>query len=296
MESPANRRIAVSGATGLIGSALVPLLKDRGHEVQRLRREAPYRFVLENPALPPEAVIHLAGESITGRWTADKKTRIRASRVEGTENLCRLLRELPRPPRVLLCASAVGYYGSRGEEILDESSPPGEGFLAEVCRGWEAAAESARQSGIRVVTLRFGMILSPHGGALARMLAPFRLGLGGRIGDGRQFYSWISLDDALGAMYSTLVDERFAGPVNVVAPEPVTNAELTAALGRVLRRPAILPFPAPLVKTFFGEMGEALLLASARVLPRRLSEGGCPFRHPRLENALRRLLEKVHSP
>jgi hypothetical protein len=199
---------------------------------------------------------------------------------------------MPSPPSALLCASAIGIYGDRGDEQLDERSAPGEGFLADVGREWEAAAIPAARAGIRVVYLRFGVVLSPSGGALARMLPPFRAGLGGRLGGGRQFMSWVSLDDAVGAIHHTLTRTALRDAVNVVAPQPVTNREFTATLGRVLSRPALLPAPAPMLRLLLGEMADSLLLSSARVLPRQLTRHDYPFRHPDLEGALRDLLER----
>ncbi len=301
-------RIAVSGAGGLVGGSLVPFLTTGGHEVVRLvrgagggpgtARWAPEAGLVSPAAVKPcDAVVHLAGESIAGgRWTAARKLRIRSSRVDGTRNLVRSLGRLERPPRTLVCASAIGYYGSRGEEVLDEDSAPGGGFLAEVCRDWEAAAREANGFGIRVVVLRFGIALSPAGGALAKMMPPFRLGAGGRLGDGRQFMSWVSIDDALGAIYQALLDERLEGAVNVVAPQPVTNRQLTATLGRALGRPTPFPLPASAARALFGEMADEMLLASTRVRPRRLEEAGFAFGDPDLDGALARLLGKVEIP
>ncbi len=223
-------------------------------------------------------------------WTPAVKARIRDSRVNGTRLLCEALARLSNPPRVLVCASAIGYYGDRGDEVLDEASSPGSGFLPEVCQEWEAATEPARAAGIRVVNLRFGVILSPSGGALAKMLTPFKLGAGGRIGDGRQWMSWIALDDVIDAIAYALNTESLAGPANCVAPQPVTNLEFTKTLGRVLHRPTIFPMPAVAARIAFGEMADALLLASARVLPKELSAAGYPFRYPQLEGALRHML------
>jgi hypothetical protein len=301
-------RILVSGSTGLVGSALVPALGGAGHDVVRLvRSEAagggsavrwdPAAGRLDAAALEGlDAVVHLAGESVAaGRWTAAKKERIRASRVDGTRLLCRALAGLSRPPRVLACASAIGFYGSRGDEVLKEESAPGSDFLAGVCKEWEAAAEPASRKGIRVASLRFGMILSPAGGALAKMLLPFRLGAGGILGDGRQYVSWIAIDDVLGAIQHVLSSQPLRGPVNVVAPRPVTNREFTRTLGRVLGRPTIVPMPAFAARVVFGEMADALLLSSARVEPARLLSSGHRFRFPDLEGALRHLLGKAKA-
>jgi hypothetical protein len=294
--------VVVSGSRGLVGSALVPFLTTGGHRVTRLVRgmAAGPDETVWNPARGPvdasrldgvDAVVHLAGENIAaGRWTPVRKAEIRRSRVDGTRNLCEVLARLPRPPKVLVSASAVGLYGDRGAEILTEESAPGTGFLTDVCREWEAATQPASRAGIRVVNLRFGMVLSPSGGALQKLLLPFRLGMGGRIGDGRQFTSWIALDDAVGAIHHALCEESVRGPVNAVAPGPVSNAEFTRTLARVLRRPTLLPVPAFAARLAFGEMADALLLAGARVMPVRLQESGYRFRFPDLESALRHLL------
>lgn len=296
-------RVLVSGASGFIGSALVPTLIAGGHTVTRLVRSTPrpgQAAIPWNPAARSigtpalegfDAVVHLAGDNIaSGRWTAAKKASIRNSRVQGTTVLCEALAQLVKPPKVLLSASAIGYYGDRGETTLREESPPGTGFLAAVCQAWEAATAPAAQRGIRVVHLRFGMVLSAAGGALAKMLTPFRLGLGGVIGSGKQYMSWIALDDVLGAIHHALNTETLQGPVNVVAPSAVTNREFTTTLGNVLRRPTRLPLPAFAVRLMFGEMGDALLLASTRVTPARLMASGYTFQYPELEKALQHLL------
>lgn len=238
-----------------------------------------------------DAVVHLAGEDISrGAWTAAKKARIRQSRVEGTALLARTLASLDRPPAVLACASAVGYYGDRGDEALTEESPPGTGFLASVCRDWEAAASPAVEAGIRVLHLRFGVVLSPAGGALARMLGPFRMGMGGPIGSGRHYVSWIAIDDALGAVVHALSSETLRGPMNVASPGPVTHLEFARTLGRVLGRPTLLAVPAFGLRLLFGEMATEVLLASQRLEPARLLSTGYEFRYPNLEGALRHLL------
>lgn len=297
-------KILVSGSTGLVGSALVSSLKDGGHEIVSLVRRStksqnevtwdPQGEKLDGASIEGmDAVVHLAGENIaTGRWTDEKKARIRDSRVKGTYLVANTLAKLKTPPGTLICASAVGYYGDRGDELLTETSDPGTDFLSDVCRKWEAAAKPAEDAGVRVVNLRFGVILSPKGGALAKMLTPFRLGAGGRVGDGRQYMSWVSLDDAIGAIQHALVTESLSDSVNVVAPNPVTNAEFTKSLGRVLRRPTIFPMPAFAARVAFGEMADALLLASQQVKPARLLESGYEFRHAELEGALRHLLGK----
>lgn len=296
-------RVLVTGSSGLIGQALVRRLAGAGHEAVRLVRtepaegEAAVAWDPQAGTLDPaalegfDAVVHLAGENIgAGRWTAARKARIRGSRVRGTGLLCAALAGLDRKPKVLAAASAVGIYGHRGDEELDEESPPGDGFLPELCRAWEKAAEPAAQAGIRVVNLRMGLVLAREGGALARMLPLFRLGLGGRLGSGAQWMSWITLDDVTAAIAHVLGAEALSGPVNLTAPRPATNRDFTKALARVLRRPAVLPAPAFALRLALGEMADALLLASARVLPRRLAQSGFQFADPLLEPALRRLL------
>ena len=298
-------KIGVSGSTGLVGSALVPFLTTSGHQVVRLVRSkpnpgevywSPGEGRLDASDLEGlEAVVHLAGENITGRWTPAKKARIRESRVQGTQLLAGTLAELAQPPKVLVCASAIGYYGDRGEEVLREASPPGSNFLAEVCQAWEAASQPAAQKGIRVVSLRIGVVLSPRGGALGQMLLPFKLGVGGKIGSGRQYMSWIAIDDLVGVIHHALTTDSLQGPVNTVAPQAVTNLEFTKTLGRVLGRPTIFPLPAFAARLAFGQMADELLLASARVEPARLKASGYVFRTPDLEGALRRLLGKTRA-
>jgi uncharacterized protein (TIGR01777 family) len=296
-------RILVSGASGLVGSAVVRRFAPPNDEVIRLVRREP-RFGAPEVRWDPsagtisdegleglDAVVHLAGESVAaGRWTAAKKDRIRKSRVEGTRLLAQTLAGLRRPPKVLVSASAIGVYGNRGEEELDEASPPGSGFLASVCRDWEAATEPAKQAGIRVILARLGVVLASEGGALGRMLSLFRYGLGGRLGNGRQYMSWISLDDAVGAVRFLLENDAPSGPVNVVSPNPATNREFTAALGRALHRPTFLPVPALALRIALGEMAEEMLLSSARVLPRKLVQVGYPFRDRELVPSLGRIL------
>jgi uncharacterized protein (TIGR01777 family) len=295
-------RVAVTGASGLLGQTLVPMLTTGAHEVAAAVRDPggePRRLVwsvergIEDPARWEglDGVVHLAGENIAERrWTVAQKERIRRSRVEGTRRLSESLSLLSQPPRVAVIASAIGYYGSRGDERLTEESRPGSGFLPEVCQHWEAAAEPLRAAGTRVVHARFGIILSPRGGALQKMLLPFRLGMGGRVGSGRQYWSWVSIDDAAAAILHALMTDSLAGPVNVVAPQSVTNAEFTATLGRVLHRPTWVPMPAFAARLALGEMADALLLASARVQPQRLEQSGFTFRHAQLETTLRALL------
>ncbi len=283
-------KVAITGASGLVGSALVPYLTTGGHAVVPIPRDAsPAQLAAALEGI--DAVVHLAGESIaSGRWTEAKKRRIRESRVNGTTAIATAMAALERKPKVLVSASAVGYYGDRGAEPLTEASSAGTGFLPEVGQEWEAATRPAAAAGIRVVNLRFGLILSPKGGALGTMLTPFRLGVGGTIGPGTQYTSWIALDDVLGVIHHAFGHAALRGPVNTVAARPVTNAEFTATLGRVLHRPAIAPLPAFAARLALGEMAEALLLSSARVVPRRLEESGYRFRHPELEGALRALL------
>jgi uncharacterized protein (TIGR01777 family) len=238
-----------------------------------------------------DAVVHLAGENIAaGRWSDARKRRLRESRVAGTQLLAERLAATKSPPRVLVAASAVGFYGNRGDEVLTEASPPGKDFLADLCRDWEAAAQPAKDKGVRVVHLRLGMVLSPAGGALAKMLLPFRLGAGGRMGSGRQYWSWIALDDVIAVIERALTDGEISGPVNTVAPQAVTNAEFTRALGKALRRPTVFPMPAFAARMVFGELADALFFASQRVEPRRLLDRGHDFRFPELEGALRHLL------
>jgi uncharacterized protein (TIGR01777 family) len=237
-----------------------------------------------------DGIVHLAGEPIVGRWTRAKKSRILQSRIAGTTLLCKALASLPRPPRVLISASAIGYYGDRGTEVLREESAPGSGFLSDVCQAWEAATQPAVDCGMRVVRLRLGIVLSVKGGALAKMLPVFRLGLGGVVGWGRQYWSWIAIADVVEAILHIFTTETLAGPVNLVAPQPVTNAEFTRALAKVLKRPALCPVPAVGLRLLFGEMADALLLSSARVVPRRLETSRYPFRFPDLDGALRHLL------
>jgi len=304
-------KVAITGATGFIGSALSERLRSAGHAVVRLVRPAshvqapqaagvataewdPGRSTLDRDRLAGvEAVVHLAGESIAGgRWTQARKAAIRESRVRGTGSLASALAQLDPRPSVFVCASAIGYYGDRGAELLDEKAAPGRGFLSEVVQAWEAAADPARAAGIRVAHVRFGLVLDPAGGALAKMLPPFRLGIGGRLGSGRQFMSWVSRADVVGAILHAIATPALQGPVNVVAPGPVTNAEFTHALGRALGRPARIPVPATAIRLLFGEMGEELLLSSARVLPARLRETGYRFQDQELERTLRELLAR----
>ncbi len=297
--------VLVTGSSGLIGSALVPLLTTGGHRVVRLVRRAPRAeeeraWDPEANALDPalfagiDAVVHLSGESIgDGRWTAARKQRIRDSRVNSTRLIAATLAGMSHPPRTLVCASAVGFYGDRGDEVLTEESPPGTGFLADVCREWEAAADPARQKGVRVVHVRSGVVLSPRGGALAKMLLPFKLGAGGVVGSGTQYWSWVTIDDAAGIFLHALCDDRVFGPVNATAPHPATNREFTRILGNVLHRPTIVPMPAFAARLALGEMADELLLGSARVLPEQLRRTGYVFRYPELETGLRHVLGRM---
>ncbi len=284
-------RILVTGASGLVGSQLGPFLTTGGHSVVALRRGSDWdlrRGYVDEAALEGfDAVVHLAGESIaSGRWTAARKERIRSSRVTGTRLVSEALARMENKPRVLVSASAIGYYGDRGDELLTEDSESGEGFLASVCRDWEAATDAASQAGIRVVHLRTGIVLSPKGGALAKMLTPFRMGAGGVIGTGNQYMSWIAIDDLVGVIHDALMEDEVVGPVNAVAPHPVTNRDFTKTLGRVLARPTLFPLPGFAAKLAMGEMAEELLLASTRVE----SKTKYGFLYPELEPALRHLL------
>lgn len=295
-------QIIVSGASGLIGSALRTHLKAQGHSVRALvRREAHANEIQWDPETGPletdslngaDVVIHLAGENIAaGRWNRAKKQRIRDSRVHGTRVLSEALAQLDAPPKVLIVASAVGFYGDRGESLMDENSPAGSGFLADVCREWEAASQAAETKGIRVLRLRFGVVLSPRGGALGKMLPPFKLGLGGPIGTGHQYMSWIDIDDVVGAIAFLLTKEDIHGVVNLVAPHPETNHEFAKTLGHVLGRLAFMPLPAFVARLAFGEMAEALLLASTKVHPSRLLAAGYQFKYPNLKQSLEHLLK-----
>jgi uncharacterized protein (TIGR01777 family) len=294
--------VLISGATGMIGSALTQELTCGGHRVTRLTRSPrgaddvrwdPEAGTVDGCLEGHDAVVHLAGESIAeGRWTVSKRERIMESRKKGTRLLAETLAGLPTPTGVMVSASAVGYYGDRGDEVLREDSRPGSDFLAQVCKAWEASADPAREAGIRVVHPRFGIVLSPKGGALGTTLPLFKLGGGGRIGGGRQWWSWVALDDVVGAIVHALEDDSVEGPVNVGSPNPLTNAEYTRTLGKVLNRPTFFAAPAPAIRLALGGVADALLLASQRMEPAKLKGTGYRFRYPELEGALRHLLRR----
>jgi uncharacterized protein (TIGR01777 family) len=296
--------ILITGSTGLIGTNLSAFLAQKNHRIIHMVRKTPVSenqiFWDPNTAKLDagslegiDAVVHLAGESITGgRWTAEKKLRIRESRIRGTRLLSESMANLSAPPKVLISTSAIGYYGDRGEERLYEDSRAGTGFLADVCREWENATEPASAKGIRVVTLRFGIVISARGGALSQMLPVFRTGFGGKTGSGRQYMSWIALEDLTRIVEFAIQDESLQGPVNAVSPNPVSNRIFAKTLGRVLRRPSIFTLPRFAARIAFGEMADALLLASARVIPNRLTEAKYPFRFSDLEAALRNALRR----
>ena len=304
-------RVLISGASGLIGAALIAALEKRGDQVSQLVRREPRNAhqLRWDPmqAIPPQlvsgfdAVVHLSGETVAGRWTESKKRRIRDSRVISTRNLANALAAAENPPLTFLCASAIGYYGNRGDELLTEESASGQGFLAELSREWEQSTDLAAQAGIRVANLRLGIVLSRHGGAMKQMLLPFRLGLGGRIGSGRQWFSWIHIDDLVAAVLHImdlgappsqggLSPGQISGAVNMVAPNPVTNSEFTKALAKMLKRPALFPVPPTALQLLFGEFANEGLLSSARVVPQKLAEHGFAFRYPELNAALKHLL------
>jgi len=302
-------RILISGASWLIGSALATFFESHRDEVTRLVRRRPRSSneLQWDPMreIPPELVsgfdviVHLSGESVAGRWTEAKKKRIRDSRVISAEHLARSLANADARPRTFVCASAIGYYGSRANEVLTEGSPPGKSFLAEVSREWEAATTPALNAGIHTLSLRTGIVLSANGGALKQMLLPFRLALGGRIGDGRQWWSWIHIDDFVTALQHIVDHARggasaglLSGPINMTSPNPVTNIEFTRTLARVLKRPAVLPVPAFAARLAFGEFAQEGLLSSARVQPKKLLESGFQFQYPALEMALSELMAK----
>lgn len=282
-------KVMISGSHGLIGSALTDRLTSQGDEVIRLPRTFSDRLSFKGV----DAVIHLAGESIAaGRWNEEKKKRIKESRIEPTRKLAKLLAESSSKPSVFISASAIGFYGDHGEDPLDEGSLPGTGFLSNVCAHWEEASRLAAVAGIRTVNLRTGIVLSKKGGALKQMLPPFKFGAGGPLGDGRQYMSWISLTDMVDAVLTIINTPDIKGPVNLTAPNPVTNAEFTRILAKALHRPAILPMPAIAARILFGEMADALLLSSTRVLPEKLLKNGYQFKHADLRSALEDLLNE----
>lgn len=297
-------KVLISGRGGLVGGSLEPFLTTGGHTTAGLTRSAekpddvawsPSKGEIDTAKLAEinaDAVVHLAGESIVGRWTSSKKERILQSRTEGTTLLCQALADLDHKPKTLVCASAIGIYGDRGDLVLTEESEPGDGFLPDVCREWEAACQPARDAGIRVVNLRIGVVLSPNGGALAKMLLPFKMGAGGKIGSGKQWWSWIALDDVVGLIHHALMNDELTGPVNATAPQPMTNYDFTKTLGKVLGRPTIFPMPGFMAKLALGQMADDLLLASARVEPQKAIETHYEFRFPELAGALRHLLGK----
>jgi uncharacterized protein len=291
-------RILISGASGLIGRALTERLRSAGDRVQTLVRRNPEEAAGEIGWDPDagaldasrldglDAVVHLAGRPISSRWTEETKAEIRDSRVRGTKLLADVVAQLPRRPKVFISASAIGFYGPRGDESLDETSAPGTGFLADVCQEWEEAAAPARDAGIRTVHLRTGLVLSRAGGMLAQVLLPFKMGAGGVVGTGRQWLSWISLADTTAAIQHTIATAALFGPVNLTAPQPVPNAEFVHTLGKLLSRPTLMPLPAFAVKMILGEMGDELLLAGQKVLPKKLLASGFQFAHSDLESAL----------
>jgi uncharacterized protein (TIGR01777 family) len=309
----AGLRVTVTGATGLIGQALVGTLREHGARLTILTRDpqralerlqpvrpGPIEALPWEPLTEPapaealagrDAIVNLAGENIAQRWTESAKQAIRDSRLTGTRNLVAGLERAEPRPRTLVSASGAGYYGPHGEEPLDEDAPPGGDFLARVCVAWEAEAARAQRFGVRVVQLRTGVVLSRDGGALAKLLTPFRLGLGGPVAGGRQFMSWIQLDDEIGVIRAAIEDERWSGPINATAPEPVSNRDFSRALGRALRRPALLPLPAPALRGIYGEMADTII-TGARVLPAKALVLGYRFRHPRLPEALRAALAR----
>ena len=298
-------RVVITGSTGLVGSALGPYLEGQGMGVVRLRRAAPgdpidaTHWDPAGAGLSPDtldgadAVVHLSGAGIADRrWTAARKQVLRASRIASTRLVAEAVARATTAPGVLVCASAVGFYGNRGDEVLGETAAPGTGFLADLCREWEAAADPARRRGVRRVFLRSGIALSTAGGALGKMLLPFKAGVGGVLGSGRQYMSWIAIDDLVRVVGHALASDAVEGPVNVATPRAVTNHEFTRTLGAVLRRPTVLPMPAPVVRLLFGELGVETLLSSTRVEPTRLIDTGFEFHFPTLDGALRHVLDR----
>jgi len=294
-------KVAIAGASGLVGSALIPVLKSMGASITRMVRSKPRAGELEwhpnNDELSPDTlsgfdtIINLAGENIAGgRWTDDQKRKIRESRINGTHLLSEAIARLSPKPRVFICASATGIYGDRDDEVLDEQSESGGGFLAGVCREWEEATKPAIQAGVRVVNLRLGPILAREGGMLAKLLTPFKMGMGGKVGSGRQYISWIAIDDVIQAIKLAIEDASIHGALNVVSPNPVTNEEFTKTLGHVLNRPTALAIPPFAARLAFGEMADEMLLASQKVIPKKLANAGFVFKYPELEPTLKHLL------
>ncbi len=294
-------KVAVTGATGLIGSALVPALEQHGHEVMKLVRRTP-RAADEREWQPMgepdgalvddvDAVVHLAAETIKGWWTRHKKERILESRVRGTDMIAKSIAAAQHKTRVFISASATGFYGHRKDEVLTEESDGGRGFLAELAREWERATRPAQQAGVRTVLLRTGIVLSGHGGALQAMIPSFRMGMGGPVSNGKQFWPWITLEDVVRAILFALENEALSGPVNVCAPQHTTNREFTRAMGRVMHRPAIFPLPSVVVTLVLGEMGQEALLTSTRAEPAKLKAAGFSFQHPEIEQALASVLK-----
>jgi uncharacterized protein (TIGR01777 family) len=293
--------VAIAGASGLVGSALIPVLKSMGAQITRMVRSRPKTGELEwhpnQDELSPaslagfDTIINLAGENIAGgRWTDDQKRKIRESRINGTHLLSEAIAKLSPKPRVFICASATGIYGDRDDEVLDEQSESGGGFLAGVCREWEEATKPAIEAGIRVVNLRLGPILAREGGMLAKLLTPFKMGMGGKVGSGRQYISWIAIDDVIQAIKLAIEDASIQGALNIVSPNPVTNEEFTKTLGHVLNRPTALAIPPFAARLAFGEMADEMLLASQKVIPKKLANAGFVFKYPELEPTLKHLL------
>lgn len=299
-------KVLLSGSSGFIGKELSNFLKTRGCQVFRLVRNSqdlredailwdPEEGIADSRALEGfDAIIHLAGENIaSGRWTEEKKQLILTSRVQGTQALTKILCDLKVPPSVFICASAIGFYGDQGSKVCTEGSPSGLGFLPEVCRRWETATLPAKALGIRTINLRTGLVLSPKGGSLAKMTPLFKLGLGGKLSEGKQYVSWIALDDLLEIILFILTNEKLEGPVNAVSPNPVTNAEFTEALGKVFNRPTFFSVPRFALRLFLGkEMADELLLSSSRVEPLKLIQKGYPFIYPNIEGALKKMFKK----
>ncbi len=288
-------KVLITGASGLIGSHLSSFLSTNGHTVFPLslrgeKRNKELLSLLNNEAF--DAVVHLAGENVAQRWTPEKMAAIKDSRIQGTTILCTALSKTNRRPEVLICASGIGFYGNRGNELIDEKSQRGRGFLADVCEEWEEASQIAAKAGIRVVNLRIGVVLSKEGGALAKMLLPFEMGAGGSIGSGQQYMSWIDIDDVVGAIYYIMTNKSLSGPVNIVAPRAVTNAEFTKAFGRVLNRPTLIPIPPFALRLLFGKMADELLIAGQKVIPSKLHASDYKFKYLELEPSLRHVLNK----